>query len=156
MMRKYVKAVLCFIMIVAMLAAPLSASAASVARIMRVNGDWVRMHDADGAFLGHLRKGTKVLYWGVKDDAMYKVMLSSGKTCYVYKEYLTTYGAMYLDKIFVTNGSPKMYNGSREQISTLRKGRYVMVYKTAAGWAYVKTMGGQGGFVQTANLDKAF
>lgn len=159
MKRNVMKAVLCFMMILAMLMAPMTASAASVARIMKTNTDWVRMRSASGAQITSLREGTKVLYWGSKNDDMYKVMLSNGVTGYVYKNYLSTYGAMRLDSVYITTASTPTYNRSGSTLKksgTLSKGRYVMVYKTSGNWAYVKTMGGKGTFVPKATLQKVF
>jgi len=159
MKRNVLKTVLCFMMILAMLMAPMTASAASVARIMKTNTDWVRLRSASGAQLTSLRKGTKVLYWGVKDDEMYKVMLSNGKTGYIYKNYLSTYGAMRLDSVYITTAATPMYNRSGSTLKktgTLASGKYVMIYKTSGNWAYIKTMTGKGAFVQKGTLKKAF
>ena len=95
MKRNVFKSVICSLLIVVMLAGSMPAFAASVARIMKVNGDYVRLRessDEGSSVITRLRKGTKVLYWGVKDGSMYKVMTTSGKVGYVYGEYLTTYG----------------------------------------------------------------
>ena len=159
MKRNVLKSVLCFMMILAMLMAPMTASAASVARIMKTNTDWVRLRDGNGAQIARLRKGTKVLYWGSKDDEMCKVITTSGKTGYVYKKYLTTYGAMRLDSVYITTASTQMYNRSGSSLKKsgkLAAGKYVMVYKTSGNWAYIKTMGGKGAFVQKNTLKKAF
>lgn len=158
-MKRIMKSFVSLLLIVAMFAIPMSASAASVARIMKVNGDWVRMRDKDGTQIARLRKGTKVLYWGVKDGAMYKVMTSSGKTGYVYGSYLTTYGAMKKNQVYVTTASTKMYKTSGNKLvgnGTLAKGKYVLVYKTSGDWAYIKTMTGKSAFVKKATLAKAF
>ena len=159
MKRNVIKSVLCFMMILAMLMAPMTASAASVARIMKINTDWVRLRDASGAQVARLRKGTKVLYWGSKNDEMYKVMTSNGKTGYIYKDYLTTYGAMRLSSVYVTTATTQMYNRSGSSLKKdgkLASGKYVMVYKTSGNWAYIKTMSGKGAFVQRDTLKKAF
>ena len=159
MKRNVMKSVLCLMMILAMLMAPLSASAASVARIMKTNTDWVRLRTAGGAQITSLRKGTKVLYWGSKNDDMYKVMLSNGVTGYIYKYYLSTYGAMQLDSVYITTTATPAYNRSGSTLKrsgTLAKGKYVMVYKTSGNWAYVKTMNGKGAFVPKGALAKVF
>jgi len=159
MKRNVMKSFICFLMIVAMLMAPMTASAASVARIMKINADWVRLRDANGGQIARLRKGTKVLYWGSREDDMYKVLTSSGKTGYIYKDYLTTYGAMKLSSVYVTTASTQMYNRSGSSLKKdgrLASGKYVMVYKTSGNWAYIKTMTGKGAFVQKDTLKKAF
>jgi len=162
-MKRVLKAVVCSLLIVAMLAASAPAFAASsIARIMKVNTDYTRLResaDQGSAVITRLRKGTKLLYWGVKDDAMYKVLTSTGKTGYVYGKYLTTYGAMNLKSVYVTKNLTQMYKRSGSSLKkngVLSKGKYVMVYKTANGWAYVKTMTGKGAYVKTENLKRAF
>ena len=159
MKRNVMKSFICFVMILAMLMAPMTASAASIARIMKVNTDWVRMRSSNGAQVASLRKGTKVLYWGSRIDEMYKVMLSNGKTGYIYKDYLSTYGAMNLNSIYVTTATTQLYNRSGSSLKKsgkLASGKYVMIYKTSGDWAYIKTMSGKGAFVQKGTLKKAF
>lgn len=159
MKRSVLKTFICFMMILAMLMAPMTASAASIARIMKTNVDWVRLRDANGEQIARLRKGAKVLYWGSKDDEMCRVITTSGKTGYVYKKYLSTYGAMRLDSVYITTASTQMYNRSGSSLKKsgkLAAGKYVMVYKTSGNWAYVKTMSGKGAFVQKGTLKKAF
>lgn len=162
MKRNVWKSIVCSLLMVVMLATSVPASAASVARIMKVNGDYVRMRasaDEGGATIRRLRKGTKVLYWGKKDGSMYKVLTSDGKTGYVYGEYLTTYGAMKLNSVYVTTASTKIYRRSGNSLKksgTLAKGKYVMVMKTSGNWAYAKTMAGKSIYLQRDNLKRAF
>lgn len=162
-MKRVMKSLICSLLIVAMLAASAPAFAASsVARIMKVNTDYARIRESaseGSAVIARLRKGTKLLYWGVKDDAMYKVLTSSGKTGYVYGGYLSTYGAMNLKSVYITTARTQLYKRSGSSLKkngTLAKGKYVMVYKAANGWAYIKTMTGKGAYVQTSNLKRAF
>ena len=159
MKRNVMKSFICILMILAMLMAPMTASAASVARIMKTNSDWVRMRSSSGEQIARLRKGTKVLYWGSKIDEMYKVMTSNGKTGYIYKDYLSTYGAMNLKSVYITTATTQMYNRSGSSLKKsgkLASGKYVMVYKTSGNWAYIKTMSGKGAFVQKDTLKRAF
>ena len=112
MKRSVLKSVICSLLIVVMLAASAPSYAASVARLMKVNGDYVRLRESakeGSSVIQRLRKGTKLLYWGVKEDAMYKVMTSSGAVGYVYGGYMATYGAMNLDSVYVTTAPTAMY-----------------------------------------------
>ena len=162
MKRNVWKSVVCVLMMVALLATAVPASAASVARILKVNGDYVRMRTSaneGSATICRLRKGTKVLYWGVKNDSMCKVLTSDGKTGYVYSEYLTTYGAMPLNKVYVTTETAKTYKRSGNSLKksgTLSKGKYVMVVKASGNWVYAKTMSGKNVYMQKSSLKKAF
>lgn len=162
MKRNVWRSIVCGLMLVVMLATSMPASAASVARIMKVNGDYVRMHnvsDEGSVVTSRLRKGTKVLYWGEKKDSMYKVLTSDGKTGYVYKDYLSTYGAMSLSKVYVTTATTQLYKKSGSSIKkngTLAKGKYVMVMKTSGSWVQAKTMAGKTVYMKNTTLKKAF
>lgn len=153
------KSIVCALLIVVTLMAPMSASAASTAKIMKVNGNWVRVRDKDGDQIATVHKGTKVLYWGEKSGQMYKILMTNGKTGYIYKDYLTTYGAMKLSSVYVTKETTKLYKASGSNLrrsGSLAKGKYVCVYKTQGEWAYVKTMAGNSYFVQKDSIKKAF
>lgn len=159
MKRKTWKSILCALLIVLTLMAPVSASAATTARIMKVNGSWVNLRSSgqNGYVVKNLRKGQKVLYWGVKNGEMYKVMLSDLKTTgYVHKDYLTTYGAFKLNQLYKTTASTKTYNLSGKSNGTLGKGKFVAIYQTKGQWGYGKTMSGKTVVVNRGNLVKAF
>lgn len=163
MKRKVLKSVLCSLLILAMMMAPMSALASSsLALILKVNGDWVRMRDGaeeGDEVIARLRKGTKVLYWGEREDEMYKVLTSTGKRGYIYKGYLSTYGAMKKSQVYITTGTTKLYKRSGSSLKgngTLAKGKYVVVYKTSGNWAYIKTMTGKSAYCQKSSLKKAF
>ena len=154
MKRKFLKPLVCILLAVSMLLAPLSAMAASSkAYIMRVNVSGARLHsstDASHTVVAKLSKGSKVLYWGSKNGAMYKVVTLSGKTGYVYKNYLSVYVTRAKTKLYKRSGSSLKGNG------TLSAGKYVVVYRTYGNWAYVKTMSGKGAYVNKNYLKKAF
>lgn len=159
MKRNVWKAIVCFMMMVAMLVASIPASAASTAYIMKVNADRVRLRGSAGDIIRTMRKGTKVLYWGSKDGSMYKVLTSDGKTGYVYKNYLSTYGAMKVSSVYVTTSSAPTYKRSGNNLKrsgSLAAGKYVMVMKTSGNWAYAKTMTGRSIYLQKSYLKKVF
>lgn len=163
MKRNVLKSLLCSLLVIVLLAAPVSGLASSnLALIMKVNGDWVRMRDGaeeGDEVITRLRKGTKVLYWGDREDAMYKVRTSDGKVGYIYKGYLSTYGAMKKSQVYVTSGTTKLYKRSGSSLKgngTLGSGKYVVVYKTSGNWAYIKTMTGKSAYCQKSMLKKAF
>ena len=163
MKRNLLKTVLCSLLVIALLAAPVSGLASSnLALIMKVNGDWVRVRDGadEGAqVITRLRKGNKVLFWGDRQDEMYKICTSSGDVGYIYKGYLSTYGAMKKSQVYVTSGTTKLYKRSGSSLKgngTLGSGKYVVVYKTSGNWAYIKTMTGKSAYCQKSMLKKAF
>lgn len=163
MKRNVWRSVVCSLLIVATLLAPMSALASSqLVRILKVEGDWVRLResaDGDGEMIARLRKGTKLLYWGEHDDEMYKVVTRDGEVGYIYKGYLSTYGAMKKSQVYVTADTVKLYKrdgGTLKGNGSVEKGKFVVVYKTYGNWAYIKTMSGKGGYCQTDDLVKAF
>lgn len=162
MKRKVWKSIVCGLMMVVMLATSVPASAASVAYILKLNGDYVRMYnvgDSGSVVSKRLRKGTKVLYWGEKKDSMYKVLTSDGTTGYVYKGYLSSYGAMSLKKVYITTATTQLYKKSgntAKKNGTLAKGTYVMVMKTSGDWVQAKTMSGKTVYMKNTTLKKAF
>lgn len=163
MKRKLMKSLICTVLVMAFLAAPMSALASSkLALILKVNKDWVYMRapaDEGGEVIGRLRKGTKLLYWGSSDGSMCKVLNSKGDIGYVYKDYLSTYGAMKKSSVCVTTDSTKLYKlsgGSLKGNGSLAKGKFVVVYKTSGNWAYVKTMSGKSAYCRTSTLERAF
>ena len=163
MKRKFLKPLVCILLAVSMLLAPLSAMAASSkAYIMRVNVSGARLHSdtgADRTAIAKLAKGTKVLYWGSKNDAMCKVVTQSGKVGYIYKNYLSTYGVVKKSAVYTTRATTKLYKRSGSSLKsngTLSAGKYVVVYRTYGNWAYVKTMSGKGAYVNKSYLKKAF
>ncbi len=163
MKRKVLKSVLCLLLIVSTLLAPMSALASSnLARIMKVEGDWVRLREGpngnDGT-VARLRKGTKLLYWGEHDDEMCKVVTRDGKVGYIYKGYLSTYGAMKKSQIYIATDDVKLYKrsgGSLKSNGSVKRGKFVVVYKTYGGWAYIKTMSGKGAYCQMDDLKRVF
>lgn len=163
MKRKIMRSVLCVLLVVAMLMAPMSALASSkVALILKVKNDWVRLRegtDSGGEVITRLRKGTKLLYWGENKDEMFKVLTASGKVGYVYKGYVSTYGALKKSSIYVTEEAIKLYKRSGSKLKSngkLSKGKYVVVYKTSGKWAYIKTMSGKSAYCLKDSLKKAF
>ena len=163
MKRKVLKSVICSLLIVATLLAPMSAFASTkLARIMKVEGDWVRLREgpnADDEMVARLRKGTKLLYWGEHDDEMYKVVTRDGKVGYIYKGYLSTYGAMKKSQVYVATDTVKLYkraDGTLKSNGSVEKGKFVVVYKTYGNWAYIKTMSGKGAYCPTNDLKRAF
>ena len=58
----------------------------------------------------------------------------------------------------VNTSSAKVYKKASTHSSkktTLSKGQHVIVYQVKGNWAYIKTLGGTGGFVKKSALKKA-
>ena len=161
MKRNLWKSILCIALILVLTLAPLSALAASrTAKILKVNVDKARMREsATGEIITTLNKGTKVLYLNRTDGAYCKVCTTDGTTGYVYKSFLSNYGAVRADQVYVTKASTTLYRRSGNSLrksSTLKSGTYMLVYKTNGNWAYVKSMSGKSGYVKLSSLRKVF
>ena len=159
---KLLKSFLCLVLIVTMGLLPMSALAATKAYVLNVTADNVRMRSGSGAsssVTGTLRKGSKVLYWGDRSGALCKVATTSGKVGYVYRNYLSVYGAVKKSQIYVTTKSTSVYKrsgSSFKKFTTVSSGRYLLVVGQASGWAYVRTVTGKAGYVPTSAISKAF
>ena len=161
MKRNHLKSIICMVMVIILTLAPLSGlAAAKTAKILKVNVDKARMRTgASGEIITKLDKGTKVLYLNKKDGAYCKVCTTSGLTGYVYAPFLSSYGAVRADQVYVTKDTTTLYKRSGNSLrksSTLKGGVYMMVYKTNGSWAQVKSMTGKSGYVKLSNIKKVF
>ena len=161
MKRNLWKSILCIALILVLTLAPLSALAASrTAKILKVNVDKARMREsATGEIITTLNKGTKVLYLNRTDGAYCKVCTTDGTTGYVYKSFLSNYGAVRADQVYVTKATTTLYRKSGSSLrksSTVKEGVYMLVYKTNGSWAQVKSMTGKSGYVRLSALSKVF
>lgn len=161
MKRNLWKSILCLALILVLTLAPLSAFAATkTAKILKINVDQARLRTgASGAIITTLDKGTKVLYLNKTDGAYCKVCTTDGETGYVYKRFLSSYGAVRADQVYVTKASTTLYKRSGNSLrksSTIKEGVYVLVYKTNGSWAQVKSMTGKSGYMKLSSLKKVF
>ncbi len=159
MKRKLMRMALCLVLLASMLIAPMSAQAASTYKIFKLNTNANLRNPANYEdILTYMKKGTKVLWTGKKHKAFYLVSTTSGQTGYVYKEYLSEYGAVSSKQLYKTRSSSKIYKKAStgsHVVTKVGSGRYVLVYATKGGWAYVKTTSGKGGFMKVSQLTKA-
>jgi len=103
-----------------------------------------------------LKKGTKLFYLGT-EGAYYKVCSEySTKTGYVYKGYVSYYGAVAYDSIFRCDGRTYVYtrpNSSARRSATLKDGQFVIVRAVSGNWAYIYTISGKKGYVKISSLE---
>lgn len=163
MKRKFLKVLVCLMLILSCTAAPVAASAASKpAYILKVSADYARLRQGPYGSYGiiqTLRKGTKVLYGGQHSGAYCKVYLTNGQSGYIYRDYLTTYGAVSKNKIYMTSTPVAFYKrsgSSLKKVGTVPKNQFVLVYKRNGDWVYVKSMSGASGYMKTTGLKKVF
>lgn len=126
--------------------------------IVNIDNNGVRVrsepHGGDNV-MTTLKKGTKLFYLG-QSGAYYKVCseysLTSG---YVYKGYVSYYGAASYDSIYRCSGRTTLYakpNTSSRRSATLSNGQFVIVRAVSGKWAYVYTISGKKGYVRTSSL----
>ena len=140
--------------------APVSAMAASNAKILIVKVDGARVRT--GQDLQHivtsLKKGTRVVYMGKHIGSMYLVRTASGERGYVYKRYLGAYGAAPSKKVYsvtTRTGMFKRASSNSTRLRRLSKGTTVIVYSTSGSWAYIRTLEGKAGYVKRSCLKRA-
>ena len=155
--RRLMAALLCLMLLVSVFAVP--ASATSVVRVMKVNVHGARLRTGPGDYdvITSLKKGTKVLYTGHQVNAFYQVRTSGGKVGYIYKKFLSKYGAATSKQVYYTNKAVTMRkrNSSKSSgVKRLKKNTLVLVYEVRGKWAYVKTLSGKGGYVKVSALSK--
>jgi len=156
--KRFFAVMLCVVLLASFLVVP--ASAASVVKVMKVNVDGARLRKKAGEseIITSLKKGTKVLYTGKKVNAFYQVRTSNGKVGYVYKPFLSGYGAANSKQVYYTTKKINMFRKAStksSKVKKLSKHTLVLVYEVRGSWAYVKTLSGKGGFVKASCLSKA-
>lgn len=162
-MKRRLMMILAVMLMASMLLASVSALAASksTVQILKVNVDGARLRSgpsSDYSVLTSLDKGSKVIYLGKEKNSFSYVCTAYGKKGYIFRDYLTSYGAAYSSQIYRAKKKVKAYKKattSSGRATTLGKGQLVIVYQVKGNWAYIKTLGGKGGYVKTSALKKA-
>ena len=161
-MKRFLSALL-VVMLMTMSVLPTVASAASkkVVYIVNVDNNGVRCRSTPNGgstsnVITSLNKGTKLFYLG-KSGSWYKVCSEySLKSGYIFKDYLSYYGAVSYDSIYKCDGSTRLYSrpstGS-SRVATLKDNQFVIVYAVSGKWAYIHTISGKKGYVLTSQLD---
>lgn len=161
MKRNFLKFVVCMMLIAAMLAAPVSASAASMAHIMKINVSDARLREGPGdtEVIAKLRKNAKVLYWGEEDDNYCKVATLDGEVGYVFEDYLSHYGTVKRSMVYTNDSKITLYKKSGDNLKksgSLSADQLILVYKKSGNWAQIKTLTGKSGYCKLNSLDKVF
>lgn len=162
-MRRFLRVFVCVVMILTCTMTPFAANAASKsAYILKVNTDYARMRRGPYGNYGiitTLRRGTKVLYGGENAGSYCKVYLTNGTSGYVYRSYLSNYGAVSKNNIYMTTASTDFYirsGNSPKWVGTVPRSQFVLVYKTNGSWAFVKSLTGATGYMKLGTLKKVF
>ena len=163
-MKKFMKTLLCLAMALVCATSVLlpSASAAKAMKILRVNNTGVRLHyTAEGRgednMIFSMEKGTKALFLGMKNKSWAKVVLNNGLEGYVYKGYLSEYGAVAAKSVYQVEKKAPTYKLSGKKLKrsgSLSKGTIVIVRDTKNGYAHVMTLNGKKTYIKTSMLER--
>ena len=129
-------------------------------KIMKVNVQGARLRSGPGAYSWSspsLKKGQKVLYGGKQKNAFCYVCTTGGRKGWVYKPFLSSYGAVNKKQVYRVTKSGNLYkkkNTHSGHAASVKKNEYVFMYSVAGSWAYVKKTNGKGGYIKTSRLKK--
>lgn len=161
MKRRIISALVAMMLIVSVLAVP-GASAATKVKILKVTVDGARVRKGPASTYDvktSVKKGGKVFYLGKTTNSFAYVRTSSGTVGYMYEGYLKSYGTCYKSQVYYSkkNKVPvyKKKGGHGKRVTRLSKKQHVIVYQVKGKWAYIKTLGGTGGYVRKSYLKKA-
>lgn len=163
MKRRFLMIVLCVLLIASTVLAPASALAASkkTVQILQVVVDGARVRKGPGSsydVITSISNGAKVFYLGKEKNSFCYIRTDHGTKGYIYRGFLKSYGAAYASQIYYAKQKTKVHkkaSGSSGKKTTLSKGQHVIVYSVSGNWAYIKTLGGTGGYVKKSALKKA-
>ena len=162
MKRRLLTIVLTLALLVSMTVLPVSASAASTVKILRVTEDGARVRVGPSTLynvLTSLKSGAKVFYLGKTTDSFAYIRTSKGVVGYMYKGFLKNYGAATKKQIYYSTKSKvgvyKKASSKSSKVAKLAKREHVFVYQVRGKWAYIRTLNGKGGYVKKSNLKKA-
>ena len=161
MKRRMMVLVLVVAMLASMVFVPVSASAAKKVKILQVTEDRARIRLGPSSAYGvitSLKKGSKVFYLNRMKDSFAYICSSGGVKGYMYKGYLKSYGTVYSNQIYRCTKKGYLYkkaSSGSSHVAKLSKNQHVVVYQVSGSWAYIKTLGGKGGYVKKSILTKA-
>lgn len=160
-MKRIFKSTICILLIMIIFSASFSAMAAGVVKVMRTNVAGARMRTGQhGAELKpSLPKGTRVLFLNQTSGSYWKVVTSDGRQGFVFRDYLSNYGACKASNVYyVTSSSLVMRshpNDGASRVQTLKNKQVVIVFKKSDSWGYGRTLDGRGGYFRMSGLSKA-
>ncbi len=157
-MKRLTAALLCAFLILSFLAPGSALAKSKTVYILNVENDGARMRKEPNSASDNvevsLRKGTKVFYLA-KSGAWYKVRSEYGPSGWVYKGYLKYYGAVSLSSVYIVSAKTPVYkktNSGAKKTTTFSKKQFVIVRTGNKNWAYIYTLSGTSGYVQTPRL----
>lgn len=162
MKRNFLKTLVCLVLVLMTVMAPItSASASSLAHIVKVNVSDARLREGPGdtEVIVKLKRGQKVLYWGEDKGSYCKVATINGKVGYIYEDYLSAYGTVKKSMLYVTEERTALYKKNGSSMSrngSIGSGELVLVYSANGSWAKVRTTTGKSGYCKLSSLKDMF
>ena len=164
-MKRRVFSIIVLVVMIVSVIAPINAMAATKVKILKVTVDSARLRYGPSSSYGvktSLKKGAKVFYLGKTENSFAHICTSKGLYGYMYKGYLKSYGSCNKSQVYYNKKKTlpvyKKASTSSKRVTKLSKYQHVIVYgfKTKGSWAYIKTLGGKGGYCKASALTKAF
>ena len=163
MKRRIISLMMVVAMLAAMVVAPAGALAAKKIQILQVTVDGARVRRGPSSSYEvktSVGKGGKVFYLGSIKNSFAHIRTSGGTEGYMYKGFLKSYGSCYKSQVFYCKKSSgsvyKKPTTHSSRATKLGRHQHVIVYQVKGSWAYIKTLGGKGGYCKTSILGKAF
>lgn len=159
MKRNFLRILICTLLVTVLAIGPITASAASnLVIILKTTVEYGRLREGPASsydVIGTLPQNAKVFWTGNKSAAFYQVRTTSGQVGYIYEGFLTPYGIVRADQIYYAASTTKVYrtpSTSSSRIGAIGANEHVLVFAVQGDWALIKTLSGNGGFVQTSTL----
>lgn len=154
MKNRILRVVLCALLIAAMTAVPMAASASkSLVMILKTTVEGARLREGPTSayeVVRSLDKGEKVFYSGQTDSNFCLVRTTKGEVGYIYEGFLTNYGNVRTDMVWYANGYTRIYSSpstGSSRSGSLEKNEHVLMFRTSGDWAFIRTMTGRSGYV---------
>ncbi len=160
--RKFLRALICLTLMLALLLGTVGAQAAERSvTILRLTNDFVNIRSSTGEgsrVIGTLRQGALMFYLN-RSGSMAYVCTTSGTQGYVYAGYLEKVGEVRIGNVYyVQSSSLTVYNSpstSASRSGTLSKGYHLLLIDANGRWGKIRSLSGAQGYVLLSGLRRA-
>ena len=160
--RKFLRALICLTLMLALLLGTVGAQAAERSvTILRLTNDFVNIRSSTGEgsrVIGTLRQGALMFYLN-RSGSMAYVCTTSGTQGYVYAGYLEKVGEVRIGNVYyVQSSSLAVYRSastSSGRSTTLSHNYYVLLTDANGRWGKIRSLNGGQGYVLLSGLKRA-